>query len=298
MLQSKNAKLLHALSLQADTLSCTTAKNEFPVLLRPIAERRRVTSVEFRPLLVDAMLTTHSEGFRILFDSKGNDPLELNKQYTSENRHQMMPPRLRFSLAHEIAHTFFYDLSERPPKLAKQFRPGGGFTELENLENNCNKLAAQMLLPTSMLRAALRAMKEVTPQALVDIAQRAAVSIEALVRRLSDQNTLLADPYYRGCIVLVRESNGDPFVRAIARPPKLNIARGLRLMRPGERWQLTTSDGTSLQPRQFTSMSRVRLNVETSQSTSQEYYQIVQSEVARSNSVVWRLLTFEQVEQR
>jgi hypothetical protein len=298
MLPSKNTKLLHALSLQADTLSCTTAKNEFPVLLRPIAERRRVTSVEFRPLLVDAMLTTHPEGFRILFDSKGNDPLKLNEQYGGESRQQMIPSRLRFSLAHEIAHTFFYDLSEGTPKLAKQFHSGGGRTELENLEKNCDKLAARMLLPTPMLKAVLRGMKAVNPQTLVDVAKRAAVSIEALVRRLSDQNTLLTDPYYRGCIALVKETPEETIIRAIAKPPHLNIARGLRLMRPGERWQLTASDGTPLKPEQFTSISRVGLNVETSQSTFQEYYKVVQMETSRSSSAIWRLLTFEQLEQR
>lgn len=68
---SRNASLLRTLVSEAETLATRTAKKEFPVLLRPIAERRKVTSVDFRPLLVDAMLITHSEGFKILLNSNG-----------------------------------------------------------------------------------------------------------------------------------------------------------------------------------------------------------------------------------
>src|ERR1700722_11035611 len=106
---NKNATLLRALATEAETLSCTAAKGQFPVLLRPLAERRRVTSVEFLPLLADAMLTTHPHGFRILFNSSGYESSELQARFVNESIEQVMPSRLRFSLAHEIAHTFFYD---------------------------------------------------------------------------------------------------------------------------------------------------------------------------------------------
>src|SRR5689334_22350665 len=109
MAPNRNAVLFSALTAEAETLACSTAKNEFPVLLQGIAERRRVTSVEFRPLLVEAMLTTHPQGFRIFFNSKGADACGLSGQYIRENRERLMPSRLRFSLAHEIAHTLFYD---------------------------------------------------------------------------------------------------------------------------------------------------------------------------------------------
>lgn len=296
MATNNNAALLKSLSVTAETLSCNAANNQFPVLLRQLAERRRVTAVEFRPLLVDAMLTTHSKGFRIVFNSTGYDPIALQESFEGENRTEMMQPRLRFSLAHELAHTFFYDLSEDTPKLAKHFRSGGRKTALENLEQNCNKLAAQMLLPTPMLRAALKETKTVTPHSLLEISRRAGVSIEVLVRRLSDQNTLLIDPYFRGCVVLVKETDGETTVTAIAKPPHLDIARDLRVMRPGERWQLMSSDGAPMLPKHLDSTSRASLTVETSQSKSQRIYQIGQMETGRSNSKISRLLTFEELE--
>jgi len=296
MSPNKNASLLKALSVEAETLSCGASKNKFPVLLQPLAQRRRVTSVEFRPLLVDAMLTTHPNGFRIFFNSNGYDPLELQASFEGETRERAMPPRLRFSFAHELAHTLFYDLSNDTPQLAKQFRSGGGRTELENLERNCNKLAGRMLLPTPMLKAAIREMKAVNPQALLELSQRAEVSIEALVRRLSDQGTLLADPYFRGCIIFLKESGKETTVAAIAKPPHLNIASGLRLMRPGERWQLAASDGSPVEPSKISSMARVKLTIETQQSTSQQSYQVLQMQVGRSDAGSARLLTFEEIE--
>src|ERR1035437_1299823 len=145
---SKNVSLLRALVLEVESLASRAAKNEFPVLLRPIAERRRVTSVDFCPLLVDAMLTTHSEGFRILLNSDEGRARELIERYNNESKARILPVRLRFSIAHELAHTFFYDLTKTSPKLSKKFSSGGGRTELENLERNCNTIASHLLLPT------------------------------------------------------------------------------------------------------------------------------------------------------
>ena len=84
-----------------------------------------------------------------------------------------------------------------------------------------------------MLKIAFRDMKTVSPEALSNIAERAGVSIEALVRRVSDQNTLLASPYFAGCIILLKTTGKETTVTAIAKPHLVNIARDLRLMRPG-----------------------------------------------------------------
>src|ERR1041385_2350894 len=111
MASNQNTSLLRSLCEQAEALSCGISNDSFPVLLPPLAQRRRVTGVDFRPLLVDAMLTTHSSGFRCIFNSCGRDPNGLRLQYEAEAPGRLMQPRLRFSVAHELAHTLFYDLS-------------------------------------------------------------------------------------------------------------------------------------------------------------------------------------------
>lgn len=296
MASNKNALLIRSLSNHAQALSCDVAGSHFPIPLRSLAERRRVTSVDFRPLLVDAMLTTHPTGFRIIFNSGDYSPSELQEQFSSESLNRLLPARVRFSLAHEIAHTLFYDLTEGRPRVAKELRSGGGLTSLENLERTCNKLAAQLLMPTPMLKASLRSFKAISPASLLELALRAGVSVEALVHRLSDETSLLYDTYFRGCIVVIREAERETTVVAIARPARLNLAKGLLLIRTGEQWQLTTSEGAIITPNKLPAESTAFLDTEASQGKAKAEYQICSLEVARFDSARTYLLTFEEIE--
>ena len=296
MRANRNASLLRWLLVEADALGCNVARSEFPVLLRPIAERRRVTSVEFRPLLVDAMLTTHPQGFRILFNSNGANASELQGRYENESRERLMPPRLRFSLAHELAHTLFYDLSNETPQVTKEFRSGGKRSALENLERSCNKLAAQLLLPTPMLKTTFRSMRAITPESLLEFARRAGVSVEVLLRRLDETSSIFVDRYFRGCIALAKQVGDEVTVAAIAKPQHLNIARDLLLMRPGERWQLAACNGTQIHPANLPPISLATLAVETHRATAEQPYQIAVVKAGRFDSTVSFLLTFEEAE--
>lgn len=287
---NKNASLLYNLSQEADALASSAARFEFPVLLQKIAQRRRVTSVEFRPLLVDAMLTTHPSGFRILFNSEDKDAATLQARYEKETREQMLSPRLRFSLAHELAHTFFYDLSGGKPHIAKQFKAGGGRTALENLEKNCNRLASHLLLPTPMLKNALRKMKSISPESLIELAHSSGVSTETLVRRFGENSPFFIEPYFPGCIILAKETGSQTHVQAVARTQGLNIAAELQLIRSGERLQLADKSGTpivpSCAPRNFVITFGSRSNL--------RKYAVKVAEVSRFNSVISSLVTLEE----
>lgn len=241
-----NAALLRTLATHADEVAESISREKFPVLLRKLAERRCVTSVQFRPLLVDAMLTTHQHGFRIFFNSAGRDPDELETRYYSECSSQLTDTRMRFSLAHEFAHTLFYDLTSSPPKIAKTFRAGGGKTALENLERNCDRLASHLLLPTRLFESAIMGMKEICPVSLRELAGRAGVSMEVIVRRLGTRSDLLRQRYFFGCVAIVRETPHGLSVRAVSMPKHLNIAPDLQLIHPGEKWQLTNLTGDAI----------------------------------------------------
>src|SRR5262249_36577972 len=156
----------------------------------------------------------------------------------------------------------FYDLSTDTPRLSKEFRSGGGRTQLENLERYCNKLAAAMLLPKPLLKKSLKSLSSVEPDALLQLAEEAGVSIETLVRRFADEGQLLLDPFFRGCIVLVKGSGSETTVVAVAKPPRINIATGLLLMRPGERWQLLAAGGATLNPDALATCSEVSMVTE------------------------------------
>ncbi len=294
MTPSKNATLLRTLLSKAEALACSSAENGFPVLLRQIAERRRVTGVEFRPLLVDAMLTTHPSGFRILFNSDRENPSELGERYSGECRERLLPSRWRFSLAHELAHTLFYDISVARPQVAKEFRAGGGRTALENLELYCNKLAAQFLLPAQLLRVAFRNLPSVNAETIQDLANRAGVSVEVLVRRLGESSSLFVQRYFRGCIVLTKQNVDKTTIAAVARPEGLNIAHELLQLRSGQPWQLPTAEGIQTVPSALSPASVINLTLRTDRSATTQPYQVSVAEIGRFA----HLLVFQELEAR
>lgn len=291
---SKNASLLRSLVSEVDALAIKASKREFPILLRSIAEGRKVTSVDFCPLLVDAMLTTHSEGFRILLNSDGGRSKELKEQYNNESKVRTLAPRLRFSIAHELAHTFFYDISKNPPQLAKTFTSGGGRTELDNLERNCNTLASHLLLPTSMFRNEFLRLKAISPESILNFARMAGVSLHAFLLRLNKSDSLFIERYYRGCIVLIEQQEDKTSVRAIAKPKSLNIARQLSLMRSGEPWKLKAHDGSEINPISLPPVSFAMLDVVTEMSKSPKRYKISVAEAGSFEGIDSFLATFEE----
>jgi Zn-dependent peptidase ImmA (M78 family) len=291
---SKNASLLRSLLSEADVLASRVSKQKFPILLRPIAKLRRVTSVDFCPLLVDAMLTTHPEGFRILLNSDGGRTKELKDRFDNETREKTMHPRLRFSIAHEIAHTFFYDISKQSPQIVKTFTSGGGRAALDNLERNCNTIASHILLPTSMFRNEFLSLKDVTPENISNFARMAGVSLQALLFRLNKSDSLFIERYFRGCIVLIEQNENRANIRAIAKPKSLNIARQLSLMRSSETWKLKAHDGSAINPVSLPPTSFATLDVVTATSKSPKQYKISVAEAGTFEGVSSFLVTFEE----
>src|SRR5271169_478108 len=122
--ETSNEKLLRQFQKQADELGCIASDNSLPVVLRTIAQRRRVTSVEFVPMFARAMLTTHPEGFRVFINAEETENCdELRHKYDSECPNALLPGKFRFSLAHELAHTLFYDLqTDQRPREIREFK--------------------------------------------------------------------------------------------------------------------------------------------------------------------------------
>ena len=291
MARIRNAALFRALSAQAEELGLRAGGNQLPVLLRPLAEKRRITSVEFQPLLVDAMLTTHASGFRVFFNSDDRDPEELKQRFYCEENRGLLPARLRFSFAHELAHTLFYDLEEPTPELASRFRAGGGKNELENLESNCNRLAAKLLLPGSVVRNELRKAKVLTAEFLIALAEKAGVSIEALVRRLNEQDQLLVDPFFPICILLLHQENGNFSVKAVAKCPGYRLAEPLLKIRQGLDWVLSDADRNSIEAGRSASRE-LAFSADSSRHSKRLRYRYTQAPAARTGSFV---MTFEEL---
>lgn len=86
--------------------------------------------------------------------------------------------RVRFSIAHEIAHTLFGDVAQEP---RYRHNPATGPSDGWQLEMLCNVAAAEILMPTEVLGDYTRQPMRI--EDLVELQATFGVSIEALLRR-------------------------------------------------------------------------------------------------------------------
>ena len=127
----------------------------------PYLKLREVKLFPSGELVCDGYLQPHgksySEGFAMLVKKK------------------QPPTRVRFTIAHEICHTFFYEIVPELKFVSHQTDPAE--------ERLCNAGAAALLLPNADV---VRATRKVTPSiaALEQLAEHYGVSLEAMFLRL------------------------------------------------------------------------------------------------------------------
>jgi hypothetical protein len=172
----------------ADALRLRVGETRPPVGLDRMKEVRRIKrEVLFgSPDGPDAMLSPSSEGFTLRL--KAGQPAV----------------RYRFSTAHEIGHTFFYDIGKTPPRrlltAGSPTRLRGSRVSSEDKEEAiCSVFAGALLLPRDSLLEELESMPSDRGLFLWRIARKYAVSLEAVARRLLVDLSVL-----RNTLVLLR----------------------------------------------------------------------------------------------
>jgi Zn-dependent peptidase ImmA (M78 family) len=140
-----------------------------PFVLAELCGVRKIT----RQLMIpEGVLKVVDDGFEVfLQDNFTDQPGAATRQ--------------RFTLAHELVHTFYYDRSTRPP------RPLQGTPEGGKLELLCNSGAGQLLVPTFLLRKQAKERIISHASEIVELAQNFNVSPEVIVRRLDDVPAIL-----------------------------------------------------------------------------------------------------------
>lgn len=112
------------------------------------------------------------------------------------------PARVRFSLAHELAHMLFEDYGERVRYRGQSDRPTR--TDEWQLEMLCNVAAAELIMPAGAIPD--DQVRDLSLAHLLDLRQHLGVSTEALLRRvvkLSDDSVCM--------FTAARETAGDRF---------------------------------------------------------------------------------------
>jgi len=167
-----------------DELASSSAGGDLPVRLSSIARARKVRDVVFRPLLVDGCLGVRADGFVIFVRCEKQKSADLRKAWSDEGSlHRAFSPRMRFTIAHEIAHTFFFDVEALPPRATVVLNAS---RTVDSLEYSCNHLAARMLLPEIPFQRAVKRINVLDPAALRELASRSGVSPHVLTVRLKD----------------------------------------------------------------------------------------------------------------
>jgi len=154
-------------------------------------------------MIPEAVLKPESKGFRIFLQSNfANAP--------------GMRLRRRFSLAHEIAHTLFYELRDGSPS------PVRGAPRSDRLESACHQGAGLLLVPQGPLRRELSRMDHpIGPEGAVELARKFDVSLVVMLRRLDQAGTFDSA---RNALVLARTSErGHATIEFAPYPPWLKV---------------------------------------------------------------------------
>jgi Zn-dependent peptidase ImmA (M78 family) len=119
--------------------------------------------------------------------------------------------RRRFSLAHELGHTLFYEQQNGEMKPRKDTPRG------DSLEAACHRAASMILVPSKVLKPELKRQPPANARAVVDLANRFEVSTEVMLRRLNEFGVFEHD----WAPVLTRRSGGVLAIEYAAYPPWL-----------------------------------------------------------------------------
>jgi hypothetical protein len=189
----------------ADFLPRTLGLSSPPIDLYSVARLKHITHLGFRLMVPRGLLLPVEGGFKVYIrDTRQKRDIDISKEDVREPV-GFLSPRQRFSLAHEIAHTLFYKMSESVPA------PDGILPITPDLEQICDRTAANILIPTHLLK------KEITDSAKIDamfiqsIATKFRTSVAVAMSRLAIVES--SNPFER-CVLLVRRIDGDAEIRA------------------------------------------------------------------------------------
>jgi hypothetical protein len=140
-------------------------------------------------------------GFNVYVFCFPKEQARLNALVNAESETRLSG-RARFTIAHELAHIFFYSKGEPP----KDRFPAGTPKAHARLERLCNEISAEMLLPTSLVREHAKTTDFRSPKSIRSLCDRAVVSPEVLVIKAAKRASWFHDP--GGVLAFQREAGG------------------------------------------------------------------------------------------
>lgn len=169
-----------------------------PVDLFKVASLRLIRKITVRPMIPRGGLVPVDCGFAMYV--RGDKRLEIDSS-DSEQR-GILSSRQRFAVAHEIAHTFFFDLERAEAELPTTM----------TLERLCDHGAGFLLMPPELLKLRLPGPDEIDIALVRQVARDFDVSLSAALRTLGAISAV--SPAAR-CIALVGRARDEAQVEAV-----------------------------------------------------------------------------------
>jgi hypothetical protein len=193
----------------------TTIGISLPVDLKRIAAHRAVRRIEFAPLLTDGGLAVRNDGFVIYVRCDIGQGAHLTARLAEDGTGSTLPEtilrRARFTIAHEIAHTLFYDIRSRPPRPKTRVDDETSTTKLELA---CNQIAGLLVMPEGLMQRTFSRFEFVRPEEFRALADAAMVSSEAVVHRFQHLRNL---PHPEAILASISRQGGQWVITAISR---------------------------------------------------------------------------------
>jgi hypothetical protein len=172
---------------------------EPPIDPERLADLCGVLSVEHRPMVPEGVLSPIRGGFRLYIQSNFADWPNVSF-------------RQRFTIAHELVHTFYYDLNGGVPRRKKDAPKG------QVLERLCHSGAGQILVPEVLLRREIDIRGAVaSAEDFLKLARVFNVSADVMIRRIHKLG-LMADDNFAAILVDGLESDNRMIQAACYRP--------------------------------------------------------------------------------
>src|SRR5436305_979128 len=94
---------------RAEVAALTLGLVRAPVPLRFLAHSCGIKEIIFRPLIIDGGIASDSDGSFLVYIKCAKEHVAQWRDafYNDRDGGISLPPRVRFTIAHEIAHTFF-----------------------------------------------------------------------------------------------------------------------------------------------------------------------------------------------
>jgi hypothetical protein len=186
-----------------------------PVDLNRIGASRSVQRIEFTPLLTDGGLAVRKDGFVIYVRCEIGQGAGLTEQLAEDGTGSSLPAtiarRARFTIAHEIAHTFFYDIRRMPPRSKTEVVDGASANKLEL---TCNQIAGLILLPETLIQRHSARFDFDRPEDLRMLANMALASTQTVVHRFKHLRNVT---HPEAILASVSREGSDWVIAAISR---------------------------------------------------------------------------------